>query len=93
MGDAMRRHFRAPRKLLKAHGTVVDEKGGLGVVALVDMQVGAEDKACVRTDTETTYDVEGDIVAGTDRRDKTRKHVELRDVVCELHVVYFLREI
>lgn len=92
MGDAMRRHFRAPRKLLKAHGTVVDEKGRLGVVALVYMQVGTEDKARVSADTETTYDVEGDIVAGTDRRDKTRKHVELRDVVHVLHV-YFLREI
>lgn len=92
MGDAMRRHLAAPRKLLKAHGTVVDEKGRLRVVALVYVQVGTEDKTRIRTNTETTHDMEGGSIEQWRGRGKTRKHEELREIVEPEHV-YFLREI
>ena len=89
MGDAMRRHLAAPRKLLKAHGTVVYEKGRLRVVALVYVQVGTKDNARFRANTETTHDMEGAIIlwmrARGSREGKTRKHEKLREIV---HLVF-----
>ena len=97
MGDAMRRHLAAPRKLLKAHGTVVYEKGRLRIVALVYVQVGTEDKARIRTNTETTHDMEGASILWYGGSRKTRNHEELREIVeaemsAAIHV-YFLLEI
>ena len=86
MGDAMRRHLAAPRKLLKAHGTVVYEKGRLRVVALVYVQVGTKDNARFRANTETTHDMEGDVLRRRARGSrKTRKHEKLREIV---HLVF-----